>query len=129
MQYQERPMIVTLSERKFSEQIRQLEGLDPATTVEEITDRMQTYANRLFEHLRQNYGVNCAGMVSHNGNLGTFQFVLSPVYDDENRGHRIAGLNMMAPNSVTVEPSDLPGLVPPGVALTALEDAWNTYAH
>jgi len=117
-------MQVTLSERKFNDVVRQMEGLDAATTAEEITDRMQHYANRLFEHLRNNYGVSCQGMLQHTGGLGTFQFSLSPARDLEDRSTRLAGISMMNPNSVTVEESDLPALCPNAITRVSLEDNW-----
>lgn len=124
-------MLVTLSERKLSEQIRQLEGLDASTTIEEITDRMPHYAGRLFQHLSRDYGVTMTGMVGTSGRdsqMGTFQFALKPIYDEESRGHRLQGLAMMNPNSVTVEQGDLPGLVPNGMVQTMLDDEWDWYS-
>src|SRR5690348_589834 len=119
-------MLVTLSERKLSERIRELENIQDST--EEICERMQHYAARLFKHIAE-YGVQMAGMVQHSGGLGVFRFSLSPVFDDEGRSMRIEGLNLMNPNSVSVEVSDLPGLVPQGIARTVLEDEFGTYSH
>jgi len=120
-------MLCTLSERKFAEQIRQLEGLGSDVTVSEIEDRLNHYAGRLFKHLSDIYGVTMAGLVSQNGTLGTFSFTLAPVYDLESQGTRIAGLNTLNPNSVTVEQTDLPGLVPNSITATAMSDSWHTF--
>ena len=118
-------MFVTLSEAKFSEQIRQLEGI--SDTIEEITDRMEHYAGRLFQHLSRNHGVTMVCMVSQSGGLGTFCFALSPIYDDQDRADRISGLSLMNPNSVSVEQGDLEAFVPQGIVLQALLDEWECY--
>ena len=46
-------MRITLSERQFTEQIRQLEGLGQEVTTDEISHRMDKYARRLFDHVRE----------------------------------------------------------------------------
>src|SRR5262252_4248470 len=112
-------MLVTLSERKFAEQIRALKNIQD--TVEEINDRCQVYANELFEFLRKNHGVSCTGMISQSGQMGTFQFQLAPIYDEQSRADRISGLAMLAPNSVSVEESDLPALCLNQITRVALE--------
>jgi hypothetical protein len=67
------------------------------------------------------------GMFSQSGGLGTFRFALSPIYDEQGKADRIAGLNMLAPNSCCVEQGDLEAFVPPGIVLTALIDEWDRY--
>jgi hypothetical protein len=118
-------MLCTLSERKLSERIRELENINDS--VEEIVDRMPHFAARLFAHIAA-YGVRMVGMVGQNGGLGTFQFALSPIFNEEDRATRINGLNLMNPNSVTVESGDLPALVPPGLIQTMLIDEWHTFS-
>lgn len=119
-------MIVVMSERKFAERIRELEGINDS--VEEICDRIHHHANRLFQHISQNHGVTMTGMLSQGGTMGTFQFQLAPVYSDQDRADRIAGLSMMNPNSISVEYGDLPGLFR-DIALVGMQDSWNSYGR
>jgi len=119
-------MLVTLSERKLSERIREMENL--SDSIEEINDRISHHAQKLFNYIAE-FGVRMVGMVSQSGGLGTFQFALAPIWDEESRALRIQGLQLMAPNSCTVEVGDLPGLVPQSIVRTMLEDEFHTYSH
>ncbi len=120
-------MQITLSERKFSERIRELEGIPAEVTTEEITHRLDRYAATLFQHLR-GYGLSSIGLVGMNGTLGTFHVTLERCYDDDSRNKRIEGLALLDPLSVTVEQSDL-GAFYIGILLSTMYDAWNSYAR
>jgi len=119
-------MQITLSERKFSERIRQLENLPAEVTTEEITHRLDKYAAELFRHLR-GYGLNSIGLLGIAGSLGTFQVTLDRCWDDESRNKRIEGLAMLDPLSVTLEQSDLAAFFT-GIVLVAMHDGFNNYA-
>jgi hypothetical protein len=122
-------MKITFSERLLSEQIRQLENLDPATTVEEISFNMHRYFRRLAEHVT-NYGVTMDGTdFQQSGNLATMGAVLNRSYSDEDVVTRLNGLRMLNPLAVALEPNDLPSFVTDSVALVALEDAWGNFGR
>jgi hypothetical protein len=120
-------MQITLSERRFSERIRELEGIGPEVTVEEITHRLDQYARKLFTHLAA-YGLTSIGLLGMNGSLGTFQVTLERCWDDESRNKRIQGLAMLDPLSVTLEQNDL-GAFFVGGLLTTMYDKYPDYAH
>lgn len=120
-------MQITLSERKLSERIRQLENLPAEVTTEEITHRLDHYAQKLFQHLAA-FGLSGIGLVNINGALGTFRVTLERCWDDDSRNKRIEGLAMLDPLSVTAEQSDLPAFFT-GIVLTAMHDAFSNYAH
>lgn len=120
-------MQITLSERKFSERIRQLENLPADVTTEEVTHRLGHYAKKLFQHL-VSFGLSSISLVGNSGTLGTFNITLERCYDDESRNLRIQGLAMLDPLSVTVERHDL-GAFYIGIRLSTMYDAWNSYAH
>jgi len=122
-------MRVTLSERRLSERIKQLEGIND--NVEEITYRMEHYAMRLFAHVNE-YGVRFVGMVHQSGGLGTFQFDISGVgrdwqTSDFNWQKLAEGLSFMDPVAVTVEESDMSAICT-GLVLTMAVDNWEQYA-
>jgi hypothetical protein len=120
-------MQVTLSERKFSEKIRELENIPAEVTTEEITHRLDHYARRLFQHLAA-FGLSSIGLIGVNGSLGTFRVTLERCWDDDSRNKRIEGLAMLDPLSVTVEHSDL-GAFYIGILLSTMYDAWGSYSH
>ena len=110
-------MRIVLSERKFTERIRELEGIGPEVTSDEISHRLDHYAARLFQHLRS-FGINQVGLVSMNGTLGEFYVGLDACYNDESRNTRIQGLAMLDPLSVTLEARDLPAFFVAGLLTT-----------
>jgi hypothetical protein len=123
-------MRVTLSERRLSERIQQLEGIND--TVEEITFKMERYAMRLFANVNE-FGVRFVGMVEQSGGLGTFQFSIAGVGKDwQTGGFNFAkmseGLNFMNPLAVSLEEADMEQICDGPVA-TAMIDNWSTYAH
>jgi len=120
---------ITLSERLLSEQIKQLENLDPATNLDEITHNMVRHFRKLAEHV-QNYGVILLGTdFQQAGTLATMGAVLNPSYSDDDVVTRLNGLRMLNPLSVSVEPGDLPAFVIDPIARVALEDGWSSYGH
>jgi len=120
-------MRVTLSERQFSEQIRQLEGLGPEVTVEEIQHRIDKYARRLFDHLR-GFGIQ---MLQHgfnvSGTLCTMSASLKQSWDEESVQMRINGLAMLAPVSVSLDQPDLSAFVTNPVMLASMIDNWGAF--
>jgi hypothetical protein len=122
-------MRITMSERLLCDQIRQLENLDPATTVEEVSHNIIRYFRRLAEHI-QNYGVTLLGAdYQVNGSVSTMGAVLNRSYSDDDVLTRINGIRMLNPLSVSVERNDLQAFVTEQIALVALYDAWDSYAH
>jgi hypothetical protein len=117
-------MRVTLSERKFSEQIRQLENIGPEVTTEELIHRIDRHARRLFDHIRE-FGVQMlqAGL-QVSGTLCTMSASLKPAWDEESVQMRINGLAMLAPVSVSLDQPDLPAFVVNPVMLAAMQDNW-----
>jgi hypothetical protein len=120
-------MIVCLSERRFSEQIKQLEGLDPATTVSEVTERMPHYAARFFNHLR-NFGVNCIGIAQQRGDVADFQFALKQSWSEEDVQTRLDGLTLLAPVSVSLDQPDLLAFVTNPIMLASMTDNWTAFS-
>lgn len=122
-------MLVTLSERRLSERIKQLEGIQDS--VEEITFRMEHYAMRLFAHVNE-FGVRFLGLVSQSGGLGTFRFDIGGVGRDWQTGdwnwQKLAeGLNYMDPVAVSIEESDME-VVCTGLIASMAVDSWDSYA-
>ena len=76
-------MILTLSERRLSELIRQLEGINDSD--EEILFRMQHYAAKLFNQVSE-YGIRMVEMVEHHGGIGSFRFDIKGVGMDWQTG-------------------------------------------
>jgi hypothetical protein len=120
-------MRITLSERQFSEQIRQLEGLGPEITTEEIVHRIDRYARRLFDHIRE-YGIQMlqAGF-QVSGTLCTMSASLKPAWDEESVQMRINGLAMLAPVSVSLDQPDLSAFVVNPVMLASMIDNWPAF--
>jgi hypothetical protein len=122
-------MLVTLSERRLSERIKQLEGINDSP--EEITFRMSHYASRLFAHVNE-FGVRFVGMVGQSGGLGTFQFSIDGVGRDWQTGdfnwQKLAeGLSYMDPVAVSIEEQDMRAVCVGLVASMAV-DSWDSYA-
>src|SRR5579859_2257699 len=105
-------MRVTLSERQFLEQIRQLEGLGPEVTADEIQHRMDKFARRLFDYIRKDYGVTMLpdGFRLH-GTLATMSASLKQSFSEEDVQARIEGLARLAPVSVSLDCPDLNAFV------------------
>ena len=124
-------MELTLSERRMSEQIRQLEGIED--TVEEITHRMDRYAARLFKHLYGGYGIRFVGMLNQSGGLGTFSFDIGGVgrnyqTNDFDWEKLRGGLSMLNPVSVTVTADDI-GHICTGLIKPLALDAFPQFAR
>jgi len=115
-------MQVTLSERRMSELVRDLEGLQDQT-LEEITHRMDMYARRFFAHVA-NYGVQFRSLLNQNGELATFGFDVAPSFSEEDRANRIAGIELMRPVSVTLSFGDLNAFVLNSAALAGIRQIW-----
>jgi hypothetical protein len=120
-------MIVTLSERRFSERIREFQNIGPEVSADEIAHRLDKYAEKLFKYLSE-FGLSSIGLVGHTGTLGTFQITLEACWDDESRNKRIEGLALLDPLSVTVERNDLRAFYL-GILLSTMYDAWPLYSH
>lgn len=116
-------MRITLSERQFTEQIRQLENLGQEITVEEISHRMDKHARKLFDHLRA-YGVQMLAGIQVNGTLATMQASLKQSFSEEDVQTRVNGLALLAPVSVSVDQPDLSAFVVNPVMLASMSDNW-----
>jgi len=124
-------MQLTLSERRLSEQIRQLENIND--TVEEITHKMDHYAARLFKHLNDGYGLRFLGMLHQSGGLGTVQLDIGGVgrswqTNDWDWEKLRGGLNLLNPVSVTVTAEDI-GHICTGLIKPLALDAFPQYAR
>lgn len=120
-------MRITLSERALTEQIRSLENIGSEVTTEEIVHRIDKYARRLFDHIRE-YGIQMlqAGF-QVSGTLATMQAQLRPSFSEEDCQARISGLAMLAPVSVSLDPPDLPAFVTNPVMLASMADNWISF--
>jgi hypothetical protein len=116
-------MRITLSERQFTEQIRQLEGLGQEVTLDEISHRMDRYARKLFVHL-QEYGVQMLAGVQVHGTLANMQASLKPSWDEESVQTRLNGLALLAPTSISVDQPDLSAFVTNPIMLASMSDRW-----
>jgi hypothetical protein len=116
-------MIVTLSERTTTELVRELEGLDPAITVEELTERMPQYSQRLFAHLR-NFGLTYDGRCNPRGPVADFGFSLKQNSVQDERQTLVDGLAMLRPICISVEREDLPSLILNPMVLAATVEQW-----
>jgi hypothetical protein len=115
-------MIVTLSENRVLSLIQQLEGIqDPP---EEIIERMERYAARIFRHVYEGHRLRFIGLLSNRNKIGEFKFSLET--DDMNL--IVGGLNFMTPVCISVEPEDMPHLVPDPVIGSTMRSAWSEYA-
>jgi hypothetical protein len=122
-------MRITLSERLLSEQIRQLEGLDPATNLEEISHGMVRYFRRLAEHVK-NYGVELiATDFQQSGSIATMGADLKESYSEDDIQTRLNGIRMLAPLSVSLQSNDLAAFVTDKLVLVTLQDAWSTFGN
>ena len=118
-------MILTLSERRLSELIRQLENINDND--EEILYRMKHYASKLFSYVGE-YGIRMVEMVSHSGGIGSFRFDISGVGRDYRTGDfnwdRLRdGLNLVNPVGITMERSDIWAICT-GLVAKGLNDVW-----
>lgn len=121
-------MRIVLSERQFTEQIRNLEGLGSDVTLDEISHRMDRYARKLFVHL-QEYGVQMLAGVQVNGTLATMQASLTQSRDEESVQKRMEGLALLAPLTVSLDQPDLSAFVPSPVMLPSMIDNWGAFEH
>ncbi len=124
-------MVITLSERRLSELIRQLEGI--ADSDSEIAFRMQHFASRIFKHVADCFGIKMVGLLEHQGDIGSFQFDISGVGMDRQSGgfkwdKLQSGLNFLNVLAVTVEEKDIEEICS-GPVCTAMMDSWDHYAH
>jgi hypothetical protein len=121
-------MRIVLSERQFTEQIRQLEGLGQEVTLDEISHRMDKYARKLFVHM-QGYGVHMLAGVQVNGTLATMQASLTQSRDEDAVQQRIQGLALLAPLTVSLDRPDLSAFVTNPVMLPSMIDNWGAFEH
>jgi hypothetical protein len=122
-------MRITLSERLLSEQIRQLEGLDPATSIEEISHGMVRYFRRLAEHVKL-FGVELlATDFQQSGSIATMGADLKQSHSEDDIQTRLNGIRMLAPLSVSLEPNDLAAFVTDKLVLVTLQDSWSTFGN
>ena len=122
-------MRITLSERQFSEQIRQLEGLGPEVTTEEIQHRIDRHARRLFDHIAS-YGIQMlATGFQVNGTLCTMSASLKPSYSEEDVQTRVQGIALLAPLSVSLDQPDLSAFVPNPIMLASMTDNWSAFSQ
>jgi hypothetical protein len=124
-------MIVTLSERRLSELIRQLEGINDSDS--EIAFRMQYYAGRVFKHVADAYNLHMVGLLEHQGDIGSFQFDISRIGRNWETGDfgwdkLIGGLQFINALAVTVEAIDMEWICT-GLIATSATDAFDDYAH
>lgn len=117
-------MRITMSERALTEQIRNLENISPEVTTEEIVHRIDRYARKLFDHIR-NYGIQMlqAGF-QVSGTLCTMSAQLKQSFSEEDCQMRINGLAMLAPVSVSLDQPDLSAFVVNPVMLASMSDNW-----
>jgi len=118
-------MILTLSERRLSELIRQLEGINDSD--EEILFRMQHYAAKLFNQVSE-YGIRMVEMVEHHGGIGSFRFDIKGVGMDWQTGgfnweQLNQGLSFLNPLAVSFEREDLWAICD-GLVGTAMNSVW-----
>lgn len=121
-------MVITLSERRLSGLIRQLENITDSD--EEICFRMALYAERLFRHIAE-FGIRMQGMIDHQGGIANFQFTIAGVgknwTGDFDWDKLRSGLNAMNPLAITVEPEDIDTICS-SVIRVAMLDNWHLYA-
>lgn len=101
-------MNVSLSERRVSELIRQLEGI--ADNDSEISFRMSHYAGRLFSHLSDTYGLKFVGMIETHGDIGSFKFDITRCKDFHGTidwDKLVGGLQFLNCLCLSVEPEDI----------------------
>jgi hypothetical protein len=121
-------MIATLSQRATTELIRELEGISPEVSEDEILERMQShYAPRLFKHVAE-FGVVFDGRCNVRGSIADFGFTLRPSSTD-NRETLVDGIALLRPAAITVEKEDLPALVLNPPMLAAMRDEWSEIAN
>lgn len=110
-------MLVTLSERKLCDLIRQLENIQDSS--EELLVRFDYYCGRLFVHIAE-YGVTMKNLVQNSGAVAAFKFELNP----HRRETITAGLRLLNPVAVSLEVEDIGALVANPVVAAGLRDAW-----
>lgn len=102
-------MILSLSERKTTALIQQLEGTDE--TIEEISYNMKRYGTRLFQHVNEAYQLEYAGMTNLSGGIADFRFNINCGRDlatnDFNWESFLGGLAFLNPLGVTLERDDI----------------------
>src|SRR5262249_39238598 len=98
-------MIVTVSNRTVA-LIKQLEGLDDATTDSEILENVHRYGANLGRYLAD-FGVQMAGALRDTGEICDYQCNIT----SSDRETVIKGLQVLNPLNITVEFDDLPKLV------------------
>lgn len=123
-------MQVTISERRLSELIRNLESIND--TDEEIAFKMRHYASRIFKHVYDGYGLKFLGMLEQSGGLGTMQFSIEEVgrnwqTSDFDWEKLIGALQFINALAVTVELTDMQ-IICTGLVAVGAADEWNNYA-
>jgi hypothetical protein len=127
--YRKITMRIAMSERMLTQQIKELEGLDPATSLEEITHNMVRYFRRLAEHIKD-YGVTLRPEgFQASGTIATMAAELKPSWSEDDVQTRISGLSMLAPLSVSLDSADLPAFVTNRIMLAGLEENWMAFGQ
>jgi len=120
-------MQVICSERQFFGQIRQLEGIDPNVTNDELSVRSLFYARKLFDYVK-GFGVDLIAGPQIHGTLATFSMSLKPAWDEESVAKRLEGLSMLAPVAVSLELPDLGAFVTEPIMRAALQDQFGAFS-
>lgn len=121
-------MRITLSEPRFTEQIRQLENLGPEVSTDEISHRMDRYARRLFNHVRE-FGVQMLPGIHISGTLAAMQASLNQSRSEEEVQMRVQGLALLAPVSVSLDQPDLSAFVVNPIMLASMFDNWSAFSQ
>jgi hypothetical protein len=126
-------VIVTLSERRLSELIRQLEGINDSDS--EIAFRMQYFASRIFKHVEGAFGIKMVGLVEHQGDIGSFRMDISKIGREWNTRAQdfdwqklIGGLQFLNALAVSIECIDMEHICS-GIMATSASDAFDNYEH
>ena len=123
-------MILTLSENRLSNLIRQLEGI--TDTHDELHVRFDHYCSRLFVHVNDVFGLRMVGMVSNAGTVAAFKFDISAIgrnwQGDWDWEKLMGGLQLLNPVAITVESIDMEWICT-GLIATTMADNWELYAH
>ena len=111
-------MIICVSNRRFGDVIRQLEGLGNDVTAAEIEENGDRYGKRLGEYVRS-YGVNIVG-----ARLRGEIIDLNAALTSNDRETVIRGVQMLQPLNVSVEQGDLPRLILNRIMLACFQENW-----
>jgi hypothetical protein len=120
-------MRIIIEEKKFFNQVRQVENIGSDVSDDEMSVRGDKFVRKLVDHVR-NFGVDVLPQHQVNGKLATLTASLKPAWDEESVATRLEGLSWLVPVAVSLDQPDIPAFCYEPMMRAAIQDQFSAFA-